>query len=395
MKAMTQNLKLQFEPIMSLDEMCVVGFQIVPQKEYEQWFVYDENHPDELNRLIHLYKQLFHRCLQQGDLLEKQYMLYIPVDVNALVVDFGEIFLEELQSFHEKGVPFDKIVIQIKEDSFTGDIENLYYLIRYYRTYGILFSIDLYDIEKSNIERIRLLKPDILKVNLSGKHIQKYPLEAQDLLSTLSSLMRKMGTTILFDKICSDIHLYNAWKNNGRYLSGRYISASVEKMCDVKKELEYIQKDLIDFVYRENKKLAEIYTLNESLNKKCEHIFSHHGKQSFDVYFDLLVKQFHDCVYRMYFVDGNGVQISGNYVTKVPGKWEKSDKYMGRNWSFRPYFLKSIAKLKYEKRGILSGVYVDLKSKSFIRTFSYPIDDDIFLFMDLNPEYLYENDMLM
>ena len=395
MKAMAQNFEFQFDPIMSFDEMRVVGFQIVPQKGHEQVFVYDEKNPNELNRLINLYKQLFQKCLQADDFLEKEYMLYIPVDVNALVVDFGEIFLEELQALHEKGMSFDKMIIQIKEHDFSGDIENLYYLIRYYRTYGILFAIDLYEMGKSNIERIRLLKADILKVNLSDEQIQKYPLEAQDLLATLSSLMRKTGTTIFFDKICSDIHLYNAWKNNGRYLSGNYIFDPVEKISEAKNDLAYIEKDLIDFVYRENKRLSKIYALNESLNEKCAHIFSHHHKKDFDTYFDMLVKQFHDCVYRMYFVDGNGVQISGNYVTKIEGQWEKSEKYIGRNWSFRPYFLRSIAKLKYEKRGILSDAYADLKSKNFIRTFSYPITDNVFLFMDLNPDYLYENNLLL
>ena len=55
----------------------------------------------------------------------------------------------------------------------------------------------------------------------------------------------------------------------------------------------------------------------------------------------------------------------------------------------------SLYKLKYEKRGNLSDIYADLKSKNFIRTFSYPIDDETFLFMDLNLEYLYENDLLL
>ena len=137
---MTQNIKIKFEPIVSLDEMRVVGFQIL--SDDKEIFIYHEDQSNEWARLIGLYQQIFQQCLQDPIFLVNQSMLYIPVDANALVVDFGEIFLEELLAFHKRGMPFDKMVIQIKEEMFTGDVENLYYLIRYYRTYGILFAID-------------------------------------------------------------------------------------------------------------------------------------------------------------------------------------------------------------------------------------------------------------
>lgn len=392
---MEHELKYDFEPIVSLDEMRVVGFQLASKEGQEQLFVYDETKPNEINRLVTLYKQLFNRCLEDESFLESEHMLYIPADANALVLDFGEVFLEELHLFHEKGMPYEKMIVQIKEESFTGDIENLYYLIRYYRTYNILFAIDHHDMGKSNMEIIRILKPDILKINLSGKKIQNFPVEAQDLLSTLSSLMRIMGTTILFDQIRSDMHLYNAWKNNGRYLAGQYVFEPVENVGDAKKDLDYIRKDMVDFVFRENKKLSRVFAITDEFNQKCEQIFKHHKKKSFDEWFDDLQKEFSSSVYRMYFADENGIQCSGNYITRLSGEWEKSDKYIGRNWSFRPYFLKGIAKLRYEKRGSLSSAYADLKSKKFIRTFSYPIHDNVFLFMDLKPDYLYENDLLL
>lgn len=394
-ECMEQELKYDFEPIVSLDEMHVVGFQIVLKEGQEQLFVYDETRPNEMNRLVTLYKQLFHRCLEDETFLANKYMLYIPVDANALVLDFGEVFLEELQLFNEKGMAFEKMVVQIEEENFIGDVENLYYLIRYYRTYNILFAIDHHEMGKSNLETIRLLKPDILKINMSSKKIQNFPVEAQDLLSTLASLMRVMGTTILFDHIRSDIHLYNAWKNSGRYLAGQYVFEPVVNICDAQKDLDYIRKDMIDFVFRENKRLSKIFAVNGDFNQRCEDIFKNRKKKEFDEWFEDLKKEFSTSVYRMYFVDGNGIQISGNYITRTSGKWEKSDKYIGRNWSFRPYFLKGIAKLRHEKRGTLSSPYADLKSKKFIRTFSYPIYDDMFLFMDLKPDYLYENNLLL
>ena len=54
-------------------------------------------------------------------------------------------------------------------------------------------------------------------------------------------------------------------------------------------------------------------------------------------------------------IDDKGNQKTANYMM-ADGSWEKQVEYKGKNWSWRPYFLHNIAKMKADKKGILSEV---------------------------------------
>ncbi|MCG3057177.1 EAL domain-containing protein, partial [Escherichia coli] len=60
----------------------------------------------------------------------------------------------------------NRVVLEITEHNFNGDIESLQHLLKYYQTYGIKVAIDNIGKESSNLDRIGLLSPDILKVDL-------------------------------------------------------------------------------------------------------------------------------------------------------------------------------------------------------------------------------------
>jgi hypothetical protein len=80
-------------------------------------------------------------------------------------------------------------------------------------------------------------------------------------------------------------------------------------------------------------------------------------------------------------------------VKTVDG-WELQSEHYNKNWSWRPYFLENIMKMKLEQKGILSDSYSDIETGEMIRTFSYPIDYKQYLFIDLTYEFLYEKSAL-
>jgi EAL-domain associated signalling protein domain len=73
-------------------------------------------------------------------------------------------------------------------------------------------------------------------------------------------------------------------------------------------------------------------------------------------------------------------------------RWELQPQYYMKNWSWRPYFLENIIRMRSRKRGILSDLYADIETGETIRTYSYPIDDQHYLFIDLSYSYLFEHD---
>lgn len=58
---------------------------------------------------------------------------------------------------------FENIVLEITEHECKEDIEQFNHLLMYYRTYGIQISINKVGTGTSNLERISVLAPDILK----------------------------------------------------------------------------------------------------------------------------------------------------------------------------------------------------------------------------------------
>lgn len=47
-----------------------------------------------------------------------------------------------------------------------------------------------------------------------------------------------------------------------------------------------------------------------------------------------------------------------------------------------------------KKKGILSDLYNDIETGENIRTFSYPIDNMHYIFLDISYSFLYERDVL-
>ena len=97
--------------------------------------------------------------------------------------------------------------------------------------------------------------------------------------------------------------------------------------------------------------------------------------------------------FRFYICDEEGFQISPNIVRKN-GEWEVEKEALGKNWSWRPYFLMNIIKLKEDTKGELSNIYSDIKTGELTRTFSMALDDNEYLFVDISYDYLYEHNLL-
>ena len=69
--------------------------------------------------------------------------------------------------------------------------------------------------------------------------------------------------------------------------------------------------------------------------------------------------------------------------------------YCEKNWSWRPYFLENIFKMRSDKKGILSDLYRDIETGETIRTFSYPLNSEEYLFIDLSYEFLFQYEGLL
>ena len=66
------------------------------------------------------------------------------------------------------------------------------------------------------------------------------------------------------------------------------------------------------------------------------------------------------------------------------------------NWSWRPYFLHNLVRMKQYGRGIISTPYRDTETKKETLTFSCPVKENVYLFMDFElPEIPEANEDVM
>ena len=155
-----------YQAIFSADEHRVVGYEALARFDNNGEvvslgsFFYDQTIPEEYRNEVQ--KSIIVQALEDAVKSEEPYLLFFNQNPNLLMLDHGEELLSILRTYEEKGLSLSRIVMEITEHNFEGEIDHLQHLLLYYRTYGIKLAVDNIGKEGSNLDRIGLLQPDIL-----------------------------------------------------------------------------------------------------------------------------------------------------------------------------------------------------------------------------------------
>ncbi len=387
-----------FQAIFTADERKVLGYEVLGRFKSDQDvislgpFFQDMMIPDEYR--IEVDDIVVKRALDYWLMHDFTPFLFINRNPNLLMKDQGISLLELLQTYQEKGFPLDHLVLEITEHDFLGDIEKLNHLLMYYRTFGIKIAVDNVGNGTGNIDRIGLIAPDILKVDLHMLRKTNDLTSYQDVLYSLSLLARKIGAALLYEDIETLYQLQYAWSNGGRYYQDFYLQEPRDSFIDENVLKEKLKIEIRHFIDHEKRKIQNIHQISEQFQQIVQGLLV---KSKKDFQGDELIKsisgELSTYSFRIYICDEDGFQQSANHV-KTKSGWELYSSYYGKNWSWRPYFLENIMKMRLEQRGILSDSYSDIETGETIRTFSYPINQHHFLFIDLTYEFLYEKSAL-
>ncbi|QGH35457.1 EAL domain-containing protein [Gracilibacillus salitolerans] len=393
------KVKPYFQAIFSADSHEVTGYEVLGRLEIDNKvihlgsFFHDTNVPED-------FKMEIDQKIQ--DMALKQYVeqgmdehLYLNVHANYFVLDKEDQFLNHLLKYQEKGLDLSKIVIEITEHQFRGDIEIVIHTFKYLKTMGVKVAIDDLGTGTSNLDRISLMEPDILKVDLQALQSEANSNGFHGIIYSLSLFARKLGAELLFDGISSNYHFHYAWRNNGRFYQGRFLAETSDTFLakDVLKErfLQNIQQ----FIEVERAKLTTKFQLTATLNQQIQEQWKLVKKnKSLDEQVDSLAKEMEHIFFRIYVTDEDGFQKTVNFI-HLDQEWVWDETIKGKNWSWRPYFIENVIRMKEEQSGILSDLYNDIETGERIRTFSYPLADSLYLFIDISPMYLDKNEDLL
>ncbi|WP_110929245.1 EAL domain-containing protein [Bacillus massiliglaciei] len=385
-----------FQPVFSADQHQVIGYEILGRYEedgdYKSLgsFFHDGSIPGEYRVEVDNY--ILESALERIRDYDEEFLVFINRDPNLLMMDHGEEFMEILKR-HFQPEDLGRIVLELSDTIKAETFDPLQHVLAYYKTYGIKVAFDHIG-EHSQLDKIAQISPNILKVDA-----EKLRMAGGDsyrvILHSVSVLARKIGANLLFEHIETDYQLRFGWKNGGRYYQGYFLA----KPSD-----EFIPKDLLQekfhlecqrYILHETKKLETVYQKTQEFNQSL-HEFLKQQKSNVtrEEMLLILAGKLDSVCFRLYVCDEEGYQTSPNILYR-DGQWHTQQSYQNKNWSWRPYFLENIVKMKNEKKGILSDLYSDIETGETIRTFSYPLNNKEFIFLDLSYAFLYENDALL
>ena len=389
------QMEVLYEPIYSADEHVVIAYEIIGRIQDEseyikiENFTYDTNVPTEIR--VEIEQLLVKQGIQNviNDLQGVQ--LYLPCNPNLLMNDIGESYLNML--FEVVGEErLHNITLVLKEHLYSGDIKSLQHVVRYFKTYGITFALS--DVgEASHLENILLLEPAIIKLHSNQLSYHKWGAR-NPVFSTLRSLAFKIGALLLLESVETSYQLHQGWKQGVRYYKGEYLEKPSPYLIARDTLKERFRSDCEQFISTERKVLEQKYEKLKLLEKEIitavEEI-QPHAKSNSTLH--KLAKKMEEFAFRIYICDEKGFQLTPNIVLKSNG-WEENFETQGKNWSWRPYFLLNLIKLRNDLKGDFSQSYVDIETNELTRTFSLALKEREYLFVDISYSYLYEHNIV-
>ena len=385
-----------FQPIFSADEHRIIGYEILGSYVSDEKvvslgpFFLDKNIPDEYR--LEVDNVVLTKGLEKAVSLDEDILLFVNRDVDLLAHDSGEAFLQLLLQFQEKGISLNRIVLVLSIDDPKKEFDHL---LNYYRTYGIKIAIDKLGDDSSHLDLIGKVKPDIVKVDLQPLRSTNPSLAYKDILYSLSILARKIGAMLLFKNIEMIYQLQFAWQHGGRYYQGCYLEKPACHFYPRDILKDKLKAEFHEFILYEKKKLESLVLITERFHNRLQEILIKNRKiLDYEELLKVLVKDLGQIALRIYICDEDGFQKSPNMFNKN-NHWIIQLEYLQKNWSWRPYFLENIIKMRNDKKGILSDLYRDIETGETIRTFSYPLKTRDYLFIDLSYDFLYQNENLL
>lgn len=389
------EIEILFEPIFSADEHIIVAYEVIGEFLNDEQtfnivdFTYDESVPADIRAEVELL--VVQKAIEASLEELTNVNLYIPCNPNLLMLDFGDKYFQLLKDLVDESL-LSHIYLVMPEHKFHGEFDQLQHPIRYIKTYGVKIALDNIGSE-SKLDQILILEPAVLKINVTQLNYNAWGAQ-NHVFTTIQSLAVKIGATLMFDNIETDYQLHHAWKNGARYFKGVYLQQPSKNFIPRNILKKRFRNECQQFISTEKRLLEVKYEEMKKLQKTIATIVEYMKPESKDVEKLLqLAKKLENYAFRFYICNDEGFQTSPNIVRKNK-EWDVQEEAIGKNWSWRPYFLLNIIKLRNDEKGELSSIYSDIETGELTRTYSMAISEHEYLFVDITYDYLYEHNIM-
>ncbi|QKS71328.1 EAL domain-containing protein [Paenalkalicoccus suaedae] len=385
-----------YQPVINADDFKVIGYEVLGRIEGESGvtslgpFFTDATIPPEYKWEVdrELYKQAVAWALTD----ESKPKLHFNVDALVLgPLNKVEELMQLFASFENDGLLKQQVVFEIRLQGFKGELDEMTHVFHYMRASGYTVSLDDVRITDTHLDQFSTLEPNIIKVDVSDLRETTSYTTYSEILDTLAFYTRKLGTTLHFKGIQNTHQLQMAWRHGGRYLQGYLFQKPASERIPVESFKDLVKASINTFIDSQHKRLSKELKLLKRFDRSVVDCYK---KENEEALLEKLSAIFRHESFRMYICDSYGYQLSPNW-RKNEEIWDRDDRAVGKNWSWRTYFLDQVMEMNFNKNGMLSDKYRDIETNEVIRTYSFPINEEAYLFIDLDPLYLYEQNWLL
>lgn len=274
-----------------------------------------------------------------------------------------------------------RVMIEITE--LSGDLDMIRRVVERYREAGFRIAIDDFGADFSQLDRVALLLPDVVKLDMKLLRDGLDNARNASMIQVLGEMASRLGAKVLCEGVETEEAYMLALSCNAYYTQGFLFSeakpqplASDSFSSQIARLRDRYRDLALDSCTRSQwlgqKVSAELIALRELIK----------ASGSLGGQIDLKHHMPTSQILRFYVCDRMGNQISPNYENSAGG-WKIVEEPEGSNWSWRPYFIELLASDDIEQRLVFSEPYHDIYAGELSQTAALLIDSNRILLADL------------
>lgn len=237
--AQAYNLQTGFQPIISIKRKAIIGFEALTRgmsETYQSLLPYDTLHDmaESQQQLGSFDSACQYSALQQWNSYRELFpeaLLFINFDMALINSDLGG-YRKFIAMLEAAGLSPGSTVIELVEQKAEQE-ENLLSFVEICRRDGFLLAIDDFGEAFSNLERLFLIQPDIIKISKKLLHARRYSQEyGQSVLKGVAELISSIGAMPLLEGVEDMQQLSEAVDCNIDVIQGFLVSRPIFDLTD-------------------------------------------------------------------------------------------------------------------------------------------------------------------
>jgi EAL domain-containing protein (putative c-di-GMP-specific phosphodiesterase class I) len=226
-------------------------------------------------------------------------------------------------------------------------------------------AIDDFGAGYSQLDRVLAPQPDILKLDMRLFQQAARGGQSSEIVKALALMAEKTGCWIIAEGVETEAELDFALECGARYVQGYLFAKPEEAFFSSNAFVKRFAQLRDHYVQQKLAERARLMTLRQQLSELMNNFkaWSEGGAHT-----DQLPQPHaYPWLLRIYQCDRHGTQLTAN-LEWHEHSWHSDARYVGHNWSWRPYFYQLLAEGWEERRLILSSTYRDATTNQYCLT---------------------------